>query len=89
MTLQVDGAHITLQGDPTKLDRSLPVLSLSTGEQIRFEDDPEEWARSLPTVLHAPDFEAAVVHDTDPPKTPVVERQSVAVDEIPAPHALH
>ncbi|MDP9385844.1 MAG: hypothetical protein M3P50_11550 [Actinomycetota bacterium] len=87
--LRVDGGHVAIEGDEGRLDRSLPALSLSTGKQVRFEDDPEDWARSLPTVLHAPDFEAVVVEDSSPPKTPIHEREPVAVEEAAAPPAIH
>lgn len=87
--IRVDGETVEVKGDEARIDRSLPALSLSTGKQIRFEDDPEEWARSLPTVFHAPDFEAVVVEDTAPSKTMILERQSVAVEDSAAPHVVH
>lgn len=87
--LHVDGERVEIDGDGAKIDRSLPALSLTTGKQIRFDEDPEEWARSLPTVFHAPDFEAVVVQDTAPPKVMILERQSVAVEETSERHAVH
>jgi hypothetical protein len=38
---QIEGA------EPKVVDLERVVLSVSTGEAIRWEDDPEEWARSL------------------------------------------
>lgn len=87
--LHVDGESVEIDGDGTKIDRSLPALSLTTGKQILFGEDPEEWARSLPTVFHAPDFEAVVVQDTAPPKTMILERQSAVVEETSERHAVH
>lgn len=79
--LRVDGQQVEVSGDAGRLDRSVPVISLKTGRRLRYEDDPEDWARSLPTVYHAPDFMAVVIEDTDPPSAPVVERKDVVVDE--------
>lgn len=80
-SLHVDGSHVHVEGDVDKLDRSLPVISLTSGHRLQYEDDPEEWARSLPTLYHAPDFMAVVVEDSDPPETLAVEREDVHVDE--------
>jgi hypothetical protein len=44
----------------------MPVVSLRTGESIRFDDAPEDWARSLPLAHRDGDLVAAVVHDDDP-----------------------
>jgi hypothetical protein len=85
--LRVDGTNAEVQGDADRLDRSLPVISLTSGRHLHYEDDPEEWARSLPTVYHAPDFMAVVVEDSDPPATPPVAREDVFVDETSHHHA--
>lgn len=61
--LRVAGRTFEVEGDDRILDFSLPVPSLRTGEIVRFEDDPEEWARNLPTVYHAPDLVVAVIDD--------------------------
>lgn len=87
--LHADGQQVEMEGDIDRFDLELPVVSLTAGTQIRYEDDPEEWARSLPTVYHAPDFEAVVVADTAPPKTVVVEREHVVVEETTERHAVH
>jgi hypothetical protein len=39
------------------------VLSVRTGEPIRWEDDPEEWARSLSDSYRSPYLLAEIVHD--------------------------
>src|SRR5215207_11270192 len=64
--LLADGGHIEVEGDAASLDLSVPVISVTSGSRLYCEDDPEEWARSLPTVYHAPDFMGVVVDDTDP-----------------------
>jgi len=76
-----DGGHIEVEGDAASLDLSVPVISVTSGSRLYCEDDPEEWARSLPTVYHAPDFMAVVVDDTDPPATREREREYVSVPE--------
>ena len=63
----------------------MPVLSLRTGQRVRFEDDPEEWARNLPTVFHAPDLVVVVIEDDNPiPENllhPDAEREPVRLRE--------
>lgn len=86
--LRADGEQVEVEGDSDKFDLTLPAVSLTTGKQVRYEDDPEDWARSLPTVYHAPDFEAVVVHDTAPPKSVVLEREHVVVEETIERHAV-
>lgn len=61
-----DGRPPEIEGDRTLLDLTMTVVSLSTGESIRFEDAPEDWARSLPLAYRAGDLVAAVIHDDDP-----------------------
>lgn len=64
--LRVEGHVHEVSGEQRLIDFSMPVLSLRTGQQIRFEDDPEEWARNLPTVFHAPDLVVVVIEDDNP-----------------------
>ncbi len=64
--LRVEGRAVESSGEERLLDFSMPVLSLRTGQQLRFEDDPEEWARNLATVFHAPDLVVVVIEDDNP-----------------------
>ena len=64
--LTVDGDGHQIEGDSSLLDLDLPVVSLRRGEQIRFTDDPEEWARSLVLAYRSGDLIATVVHDDMP-----------------------
>jgi hypothetical protein len=54
---QIEGA------EPKVVDLERVVLSVSTGEAIRWEDDPEEWARSLSDSDRSPHLLAEIVHD--------------------------
>ena len=54
---QIEGA------EPQVVDLERVVLSLRTGEAIRWEDDPEEWARSLSGSYRSPYLLAEIVHD--------------------------
>ncbi|MGH2783379.1 MAG: hypothetical protein ACRDL4_16365 [Thermoleophilaceae bacterium] len=64
--LTVDGEEHQIEGDSSLLDLDLPVVSLRRGKQIRFSDDPEEWARSLVLAYRSGDLIATVVHDDAP-----------------------
>ncbi|HEV8686387.1 MAG TPA: hypothetical protein VGQ84_03865 [Gaiellaceae bacterium] len=64
--LRVDDRHVEVEGDQTVIDFRLPLVSLRTGTQVRFEDDHEEWARSLPTAFRAGDVIVRVLHDDNP-----------------------
>lgn len=64
--LTVDGEEHRIEGDSSLLDLDLPVVSLRRGEQIRFSDDPEEWARSLVLAYRSGDLIATVVRDDAP-----------------------
>ena len=66
VTLTVDGQKHEIEGSSSLIDLALPVVSLRSGEQIRFADDPEEWARSLVLAYRSGDLLAVVVHDDAP-----------------------
>jgi hypothetical protein len=48
------------------LDLDMPVVSLRTGDSVRFADDPEEWARSLVLAYRSGDLVATILHDDNP-----------------------
>ena len=64
--LRVDGHDYQVEGDRTILDFDMPVVSLRTGDQVRFEDDHEEWARNLATAFRTGDVIVNVLHDDNP-----------------------
>ena len=64
--LRVDGRNVEVTGERSVLDFTMPVVSLRTGDKVRFEDDHEEWARSLPTAFRTGDVIVRVLHDDNP-----------------------
>lgn len=64
--LRVVGGVPEVTGDDRILDFTMPVPNLRTGTSVRYEDDPEEWARNLGTVYHAPDLVVVVIEDDNP-----------------------
>jgi hypothetical protein len=54
------------EGDETLLDLNVPVANLRTEQFIRFQDDPEEWVRGLPTLFRAGDVVVNILEDTNP-----------------------
>jgi hypothetical protein len=77
VALTVDGEGHEVEGDGSLLDLDLPVVSLRRGEQVRFADDPEEWARSLVLAYRSGDLIATVVHDD----APVTEDELAPADQ--------
>jgi hypothetical protein len=57
--------------EPRVVDRERLVLSVSTGEAIRWEDDPEEWARSLTDSYRSPYLLVEIVHDDNPDRSEI------------------
>jgi hypothetical protein len=51
--------------EPQVVDLKRVVLSGSTGKAIRWEDDPEEWARSLTGSYRSAYLLAEIAHDDD------------------------
>jgi hypothetical protein len=52
--------------EPQAVDLQRMVLSIATGRTISWEDDPEEWARSLASSYGTPYLLAEIVHDDHP-----------------------
>jgi hypothetical protein len=63
-TVTADGGNVDVVGDGRELvDLRMTVVSASGDGQITVEQDPEEWARSLPGALRGPYLSARVVRD--------------------------
>jgi hypothetical protein len=52
--------------EPQVVDLDRMVLSTNTGQTICWDDDPEEWARSLGDSYRSPYLLAEIVHDDHP-----------------------
>lgn len=83
VAIEVDGESYAIEGREDLLDLELSVMSLRTGQAIRWVDDREEWVRSLPSAYRAPDLIATVVHDDNPlpqrDEAPTGEHQPVGL----------
>jgi hypothetical protein len=79
--MRVVGGVPEVSGEDRILDFMMPVPNLRTGTSVRFEDDPEEWARNLGTVYHAPDLVVVVIEDDNPipPETLGADAERVRV----------
>jgi hypothetical protein len=81
--LRVTGNDYDLEDPSNVVDLSLPVLNLRTSRKLSFADEPEEWARNLPTAYRGPELIAVIVDDDNPvPVADVdVERAQIEVPE--------
>jgi hypothetical protein len=80
--IRVDGAQAEVDDPHSLIDRDLPVMHPDTRRPIRWEEEPEDWARYLASTLRGPELLAVVVADTNPPATGVpqeVDRADVRV----------
>jgi hypothetical protein len=72
-TLTQDGRQRPLIAghEPQVADLERVVLSVCTGKAIRWEDDPEEWARSLTGSYRSAYLLAEVAHDDHPSRSEI------------------
>lgn len=78
--LRVDRHDSQLEGDRTVLDFDMPLVSRRTGDQVRFEADPEEWARNLATAYRTGDVIVNVLHDDNPIRADELARAEAGVE---------
>lgn len=72
VTVRDDGTHVI--DDPDGLiDVALGHYSPRLGTTVRFDEDPEEWARAAMATYNAPDLAPAVIADTRPWDVPEVD----------------
>lgn len=64
--LTVMDGELSLDGDAGLLDFGVPIVNLRNGETIRYDDDPEEWVRFLPSAYRSGDLVAVVLEDDHP-----------------------
>jgi hypothetical protein len=66
-TLEVASAGIEKINDPEDVvDFAAVTIGVHTGRRVSFDDDPEEWARSLPRVYRNAYLRAVVIDDDNP-----------------------
>jgi hypothetical protein len=84
--VRADGDSLTAVGDKSVV-RSDSVVSVTTGKPLYPQDDPEEWARSLPDAYRSGDLVAVVIQDDNPPKLdePAALGPEPAIPEPPLP----
>ena len=83
VTLTVADGHTKISGDERYIDYDLPVLNKRTHKRLYYSEDPEEWARNLDMLYHAPDYRAIIVRDTNPVPPPPkdVPREHIVIPE--------
>src|SRR5437868_14586965 len=71
--LRVSGKDYELDDPSGVVDLALPVLNLRTARKLAFSEEPEEWARNLPTAYRGPELIAVIVEDDHPRPTKDIE----------------
>jgi hypothetical protein len=63
-TIRVDGTSFELEGDDAFAEvRDIEVVDLETGQSVKFDADPERWARNLPHAFRNGDLVCDVIDD--------------------------
>jgi len=82
-SLRVDGGQTRITGRAELFDTRVPVLDRRSGRPVRFDEDPEAWARNLDTTYRAGDLVPVVVHDSDPNPPPLrAPRPAVRIPDV-------
>jgi hypothetical protein len=76
-SLSANGSSYTVRDPMGLVDLTLKAPSPRHPKPIAFEEDQEEWIRTLPLVYNAPDLMPTVLQDTNPWE-PVHEPRSEA-----------
>ena len=65
--LEAEGRDLTWhEGNESLLDFTVPVMDLRGQRSLHFEEDQEEWVRSLWTIFRGGDIVINVIEDTNP-----------------------
>jgi hypothetical protein len=60
----VSGQEVHVEGDGSVFSTTIPVVEPESGVRLTFEEDPERWARSLPTAYRSGDLlVSAIVYE--------------------------
>jgi hypothetical protein len=65
--VRADGSDLTFIGEQGVVSEDVAILDAATGRSLHGFDDPETWARNLPSAYRSGDLVAVVLVDTDPP----------------------
>lgn len=84
--VRVDEGGVTTFGDQAAVTTGT-VLSVSKGSPVHPDDDPEDWARSLPAAYQSGDYVAVLIRDDNPAQadSEVVDLPEPEIPEAPQP----
>jgi hypothetical protein len=79
-SLSAVASGVENMADPENVvDLDVMTIGVHTGKPVSADEDPEEWARSLPRVYRNPYLLAVVVDDDNPVKT--ITQTPVEIEE--------
>jgi hypothetical protein len=82
-TLRVQDGQFHITGRAELFDTRVPALDRRSGRPVRFDQDPEAWARNLDTTYRAGDLVPVVVRDSHPNPPPRrAPRPAVRVPDV-------
>lgn len=82
-TIHVQDGRATFTGRRDLFATDVAVFDERTGTRVRFDDDPEAWARNLHTAYRTAQLVPVITEDTRP--NPPVQRSRRPAVTIPAP----
>lgn len=82
-SIQVQDGHAEFTGRRELFVTDVAVFDEPTGTRVRYEDDPERWARNLHTAYRTGQIVPVVTADTAP--SPPPQRSQRPVITIPTP----
>ena len=65
-TITVRDGEAAFTGRRDLFDPELVVFDETAGERVRFDDDPERWARNLDSAFRTGQLVAVITADSDP-----------------------
>jgi hypothetical protein len=65
-TVEVRDGHAEFRGRRELFDTNLATFDAGAGERVRFDTDPERWARNLATVYRTGQLVPVITADTNP-----------------------
>lgn len=83
--IRVADGEVTVWGEDSVIHLD-SVMSIKHGKPVHRDENPEEWARSLPYAYRSGDLVAVVLQDDDPPARltePPTERTGPTLPDAP------